>query len=268
MTAICVRVFVVLVVTATVAPLVSCHEDPSRRQRARELLFEEVQPVALENCTLERFGEANDGGYLVCGNLLSEVKAGYSYGIAGYDGWGCEVSRRLLFAVHQYDCFDTRLPNCPTGEQIFHPECIAGAPKKEDGRIFATLQQQIAANRDQAKRLVVKMDIEGAEWESLESTPLSVLDRIDQLAIEFHGIDDERYLRVVRTLKGLFYVAHLHYNNHRCQPNFSPFPADTFEVLFVNKRLGRLDASRRPTLPHPLDSPSSPNAPDCQLIAR
>jgi hypothetical protein len=256
--------FVVFALTSIAVLLSSCREDPTRRQRIRELLFEEVQPVALENCTLERFGEANDGGYLVCGNLLSEVKAGYSYGISGYDGWGCEVSRRLLFAVHQYDCFDTRLPQCPTGEQMFHPECIAGAPKKEDGRIFATLQQQIAANRDEAKRLVVKMDVEGAEWESLEATPLNVLDRIDQLAIEFHGVDEEQYLRVVRTLKGLFYVAHLHYNNFRCRPHFLPFPADVFEVLFVNKRLGRLAASARPILPHPQDAPNNPNAPDCQ----
>src|SRR5438876_4320051 len=47
----------------------------------REALFETLQPVALSNCRLERFGEAYDGGYLMCGNLLENVEAGYSYGI-------------------------------------------------------------------------------------------------------------------------------------------------------------------------------------------
>jgi hypothetical protein len=35
----------------------------------RRAYFEMLQPVALTNCELERFGEPNDGGYLMCGNL-------------------------------------------------------------------------------------------------------------------------------------------------------------------------------------------------------
>jgi len=60
----------------------------------REALFNELQAVPLANCTFERFGEKNDGGYLLCSNLLQAVKAGYSYGISGYDGWGCDISTR------------------------------------------------------------------------------------------------------------------------------------------------------------------------------
>ncbi len=44
----------------------------------RRALFEMLQPVALSNCRLERFGESNDGGYLMCGNLLAAVQSGYS----------------------------------------------------------------------------------------------------------------------------------------------------------------------------------------------
>src|SRR6185436_7159902 len=49
---------------------------------ARAELFKLLQPVAVTNCELERFGEPHDGGYLMCGNLLSAVQAGYSYGIS------------------------------------------------------------------------------------------------------------------------------------------------------------------------------------------
>ena len=63
-----------------------------------------LRPVALSNCRLERFGEAHDGGYLMCGNLLENVQAGYSYGIDGYDQWGCDISTKRNVTVH-----DTRL---------------------------------------------------------------------------------------------------------------------------------------------------------------
>ena len=83
--------------------------------RLRRSLFAAVQPVRLSNCELKRFGEANDGGYVMCGNLLGAVQAGYSYGISGYDGWGCQVSRELKVRVHQYDCFDVHEPVCAGG---------------------------------------------------------------------------------------------------------------------------------------------------------
>ncbi len=44
----------------------------------RQALFDMLQPVALTNCVLERFGETHDGGYLMCSNLLQGVQAGYS----------------------------------------------------------------------------------------------------------------------------------------------------------------------------------------------
>ena len=70
--------------------------------KIRQAIFDLVQPVALSNCRLERFGEPHDGGYLMCANLLDGVAAGYSYGISGYDGWGCQISARLQVPVHQY----------------------------------------------------------------------------------------------------------------------------------------------------------------------
>jgi hypothetical protein len=42
----------------------------------RQTLFDLVQPIAISNCQLERFGEANDGGYLMCGNLLGGIQSG------------------------------------------------------------------------------------------------------------------------------------------------------------------------------------------------
>jgi hypothetical protein len=49
-------------------------------RQIRQQLLMELQPVALQNCTMKRVGSPNDGGYLMCGNLLGGVESAYSYG--------------------------------------------------------------------------------------------------------------------------------------------------------------------------------------------
>lgn len=233
--------------------------------RIRRELFAEIQPVRLANCELARFGEPNDGGYLVCGNLLDGVTAGYSYGIAGYDQWGCDVSRRLRIPVHQYDCFDLERPRCPGGDTRFHEECLAArAFQDEQGRRFGTLEHQLSSNGHGAARVVLKMDVESAETDVLLAAPDTVLDRIDQIAIELHATADPRLLAAVRRLKRTFHVAHLHFNNFSCWDGLDPFPASAYELLLVSKRIGVADPSAAPARPHPLDAPNNLRAPDCQ----
>jgi hypothetical protein len=237
--------------------------------RVRRELFAEIQPVRIANCELARFGEPNDGGYLMCGNLLGEAKAGYSYGIAGYDQWGCDVSRRFGIPVHQYDCFDLDRPRCPDGQTRFHEQCLGDrAVVDEHGRRFDTLENHLSTNGDATARIVLKMDIEAAETGVLLTAPDGVFDRIDQIAIELHGTADPRLLAAVRRLKRFFYVAHLHFNNFSCWDGLDPFPASAYELLLVNRRIGEVDPSVSPIRPHPLDAPNNLRAPDCQADAR
>lgn len=228
-------------------------------------MFEEIQPIRLANCELERFGEERDGGYLLCANLLGEVKAGYSYGISGYDQWGCDVSSRLGVRVHQYDCFNLAEPVCRTGDTVFHPECIGDSLRVEEGRPFDTLANQIRTNGDEGKHLVVKMDVEGAEWDSFLGTPPEVFQRIDQMAVEFHGFDEGRFILAMMKLKEHFYVANLHWNNYACDAGKPPFPSWAYEILFVNKRIGMPDGSK-PAAPSALDLPNNSEWPDCQSV--
>ena len=241
----------------------------ARRLPGRDVLLAALQPVKLRTCELARFGEEHDGGYLLCGNLLANVQSAYSYGISGYDGWGCEVSTAFAVPVHQYDCFNTTEPTCPGGRPVFHAECIGGGaplPRTDAaGRVFDSLPNQITKNGDAGKTIVVKMDVEGAEWESVLATPDAVLERIDQMVFEFHGVERNRAiaLATIGRLKRFFHIAHLHFNNYSCQAGIEPFPAWAYEVTFVNKRLDEV-ASERARLPHPLDTPNNPGAPDCQ----
>lgn len=233
--------------------------------RIRQALFAELRPVALTNCEIQRFGEPHDGGYLMCANLLAEVKAAYSYGISGYDKWGCDISTRLRIRLHQYDCFDTRQPACPGGDTVFHAECVAGTTKTDAGRVFDTMQKQFEKNGNWGQRLVIKMDVEGAEWDSLLRASDETLNSIDQLAIELHFIHDEKFVEVVKRLKRFFHVAHLHFNNFSCADGMEPFPAWAYEVLFVNKRIGVVDPLGKARGLHAAAAPNSPSRPDCQL---
>jgi hypothetical protein len=238
----------------------------SSDRQHRQALFDLLQPVVLSNCEFVRLGEPNDGGYLMCGNLLDRVEAGYSYGIANYDQWGCDISTRLGVVLHQYDCFDTRQPACSTGQTVFHAECVADTRKTEDGRLFDSMESQFTRNGDANKRLVVKMDVEGAEWDSLLHASDETLDRFDQLAIELHFMNEPRHIEVVKRLKQFFHIAHLHFNNHACAEGIEPFPAWAYEVLFVNKRVGIVDETRRWSGAHPLATPADPRRADCQSV--
>ena len=235
--------------------------------QSRAALFALLQPVALSNCQLERFGEAHDGGYLMCGNLLEGVQAGYSYGIAGYDQWGCDVSTKRQVPVHEYDCFDTTQPVCPSGRTSFHAECVADTRKTEDGRPFDTIANQLAKNGDSSKRIAMKIDVEGAEWDAFFAASDETLQQIDQLAVEFHGIHEGKSVAAVQRLKKFFEVAHVHYNNASCIGGMEPFPSWAYEVLFVNKRLATVDPAGKPAGLHPLDARNIPVFRDCQASA-
>ena len=237
----------------------------ARRQRAvREALFKEIQPVALKNCTLKRYGSQNDGGYLMCANLTKNVESAYSYGIDREDNWGCEVSRELAVPVHQYDCFTEHRPTCPGVKFFFHDECVGPRKQTLKGQPFDTIPNQIQRNGDAEKEILLKIDVEGAEWDSLMATPNTVLDRIVQMPMELHGTNEQRFVETIRKLKQTFYVVNLHYNNWACTPEVAPLRAWAYQVLLVNKRVGVLDASVTPPAPSsPFNAPDNPRAPEC-----
>src|SRR5216110_3876288 len=116
--------FVIIALAAAAAVVIGDLAHHAAGRKLREAILAELQPVALSNCTLRRFGSANDGGYLMCENLLGNVKSAYSYGIGPGDAWGCDVSQRYGLTVHQYDCFSPPFIPCPQGRAVFHDECI------------------------------------------------------------------------------------------------------------------------------------------------
>jgi hypothetical protein len=249
----------------SMAALVAVAAGYWRARQVREALYAAFSPVPITNCELRRFGAANDGGYLLCGNLLTNAAAAYSYGINGDDAWGCAVAAARKIPLHQYDCFNTQEPPCDGGvAPRFHPECIGPERETIDGRPFDSFASHLERNGHVGQRLIVKMDVEGSEWRSLATAPKHVLHAIDQLAIEFHGVEDAAFLETAARLNEFFYVAHIHYNNYECGAGFEPFASRVFEALLVNKRIAVANPWVSARGPSPLDAPNNPNMADCQ----
>src|SRR5262245_29034051 len=244
--------FVMIAVAAGAAVLIADIVHGAAERKLREAILAELQPVVLKNCTLKRYGSANDGGYLMCENLIEPLDAGYSYGVGTNDDWGCEVSRRYHVPVHEYDCFDPARPICDGGTFVFHNECVGDRTGDRDSRFFDTLQNQITKNGDLGRHVIIKMDIEGGEWESLLAAPDELLASIPQLAMEMHGFDDPKILEVLRKLHRNFYLVNLHFNNWSCTSRAAPLPAWAYQVLWVNKRIGIGDPAA------PVPAPMSP----------
>jgi hypothetical protein len=260
--------FVIIALVAAAAVVIGDFVRRAAARRLREAILAELQPVALKNCTLKRFGSANDGGYLMCENLIEPLDAAYSYGVGRNDDWGCELSRRYHVTVHQYDCFDPARPTCNGGAFVFHDECVGDLTGTRGSRFFDTLENQIRRNGDTARRLIIKMDIEGGEWDSILAAPDELLASIPQVAMEMHGFNDPKIVEVLRKLKRNFYLVNLHFNNWSCTSKAAPLPAWAYQVLWVNKRIGVLDpVAPVPAPMSPLNAPDSPTWPDCQLPA-
>jgi hypothetical protein len=119
-----------------------------------------------------------------------------------------------------------------------------------------------------ATRILLKMDIEGGEYE--------VLPRIDEwggsvdlLLVEFHGIQDDpaRFNALMRTIARLFVPVHLHGNNSQ------PLTPDGFpgmvEITFLARRLAPAGVEPQPfSYPIPaLDRRSSLRGPELSFTA-
>src|SRR5437588_10526177 len=184
--------FVIIALGAATAVVLTGLARRAAVRKLREAILAELQPVVLTNCTFARFGSANDGGYLMCEDLIEPLDAAYSYGVGPNDDWGCDVSRRYHVPVHQYDCFDPARPTCSGGAFVFHNECVGDRTGYRKSHLFDTLENQIRKNGDTSRHLIIKMDIEGGEWDSLFAAPDELLASIPQIAMEMHGFDNPK----------------------------------------------------------------------------
>lgn len=170
-----------------------------------------------------RVGEDHDGGYVMCEDGLDKGLVGaYSYGINGFDGWGMSVASQYNIPLNEYDCTNANQPAVCSGCTVhFHSECILNnnAPPKPTFKTF-TQQFQDAGNAKAADRsLLLKIDVEAAEWKVFAEEPVENMRKFRQIVVEYHWINQQEnhdlYFKAVQKIEAAgFAVTHLHGNNY------------------------------------------------------
>lgn len=181
----------------------------------------------------KRIGPKADGGYVLLNHSLDQINVLYSYGVGGDYRF-----EQDMFA--SYGCIGRLFD--PTVE--FPYEIDEGLFFKKIG--LATNQGSILHHiedyNDLGKRMILKIDTEGAEWKWLEQTNAEELCLFDQIIIEFHELGNCKrhleYSELLSRLNAYYYLIHVHGNNQKplvlCDALVMP---DVMECSFIRKDL-------------------------------
>lgn len=211
----------------------------------------------------QRFGSADDGGYIIPECAISQSDIIVSMGI-NLD-WSFEKAIAKQYPEKKLICFDrtttfwyalswgisrflyspvSRRPHHfsaikkPFGylgyinsSQITHHQKFIGTQASETTADICEVLDAIPAN----KKVFLKIDIEGAEYDVLDAA-LTRSERLTGIAAEYHDVGtDARCFPQIERLQNDFYISHLHVNNAGGVDENSIPPL--LEATFINKSL-------------------------------
>lgn len=232
----------------------SAARTPAASLRA---LLQALRPVE-PGIELVRIGPDKDGGYLVPDDL-DGIRHVFSPGVSTESGFEAQLAERgmqVFLADYSVDgpavphprfVFDKRYVGCMTDER------------------YLTLDDWHAAKlgADSSAELLLQMDIEGAEYETLLAASPQLLGKFRIMVIEFHSLGqlwNEPFFalasRAFAKLLATHAVVHIHPNN--CCGSVKSAGIELPRIAeFTLLRRDRLRSSGyRTTFPHPLDRPN------------
>jgi hypothetical protein len=176
-------------------------------------LVRKMHPIRAE-AGLVRFGPNRDGGYLVPNDLVG-VDYLFSPGVSTESGFELDCAKRGM------KCFlaDASID----GPTIMHPNFVftkrfvGSVPSDSYMTIESWVQESIG---DAQGDLMLQMDIEGYEYETLLAIPESLLKRFRIIIVEFHDLDAMFVQSQFKWVNAVFHkllsnhlVVHSHPNN-------------------------------------------------------
>ena len=226
--------------------------DKQYYSKLKKLL--EIKQV--EDFALIRVGlEDGDGGYIML-NDFQDRGVAYSFGISNDVTWD-NIMAELGYDIYMYDHTITNLPY-ERKEFHFFREGISGENEKDQP--LKTLEYFIERNNHVLnKNMILKMDVEGAEWDFLETVDSNILNQFDQIVFEMHNIIHAGYgdkiLRLLDKINETHAVVHVHGNNSGwiLTVGNTIFP-DVLEITYVNKNKYKIMENKDICLPLQIDS--------------
>lgn len=186
-----------------------------------------------------RVGRHNDGGYIMY-NEFKNATIAYSFGISDDVSWDMDMANKG-YDVYMYDHTIKSLPRGCENEITtkFHFFKI-GLYSKNIGK-FKTLEELLIQNGHmEENKMVLKVDIEGCEWEVLSKIDVYILYKFNQIVIEYHSIEKTDNLEMIKkaleNINKTHQLVHIHANN--CGKIFKlgdiVLP-NTLEATYLNK---------------------------------
>lgn len=228
-----------------------------------QALAHRIRPIAT-NVPLIRIGADEDGGYLIPDDL-DGIRACYSPGVDQIASFETALLRHGIPSHLADRSVDGPPPGTIAASFI---KKFIGANSSGD---YISLQQWVSDTEgtDGAGDLLLQMDIEGGEYESILSTPDSLLSRFRIIAIEFHDIEtwgQTHFLSMVEATFGkllnLFHVVHNHPNNAMGIVDMNGFLSPRlFEITLLRKDRVK-ETFGLASLPHALDRRNLLDRPD------
>lgn len=263
-------------------------------------LLEELVPYRAVGRGMRRYGRAGDGGYV----LVDDPAPGplYSFGVGGdvsfevafADAHGVPVYlhdptvagpparhprfvfRRRGLGLERRDRWLRELVG--VGQTIAHAldPWLAPWPARLTRRALGVapidgLARCVARNGDAGRRdLVLKVDVEGAEYEAFASAGLLACFR--QIVVELHGLGVathaalETQIAVLRRLGAGHALVHAHYNNFERMVRVEGYRVPrVLELTWLRRDPGLAFELATDPLPGPLDFPNFATKPDAAL---
>lgn len=232
-----------------------------------------LTPYEFDN--LHRYGGNYDGGYILAENLLQNSQIIYSYGVGPEESWitfDREMSSRKK-TVYLYD----NLKNGFWAEN--DPFFVFKSEYVNSKNIYSHI---IENNHVEKTNMVLKMDIEGNEYETLLNCSENLFNHFDQVAIEVHDVVNshlepyylinvdniekrwENKINLFNKLNKFYYLVHIHGNNNSFKV-IDGLP-DVLELLYIRKDKFNEIEKRKNSFPiDGLDFPNNPSQPDIKL---
>ncbi len=214
-----------------------------------------------------RVGQHHDGGYVMVDDL-EKVKCAYSIGICDDISWDEEFNRITGAEIYMYDHTIDKLPY--TKEGVFHwYKYGIGGSDREEKRVLS-LETMINDNgHKDTDHMILKIDVEGAEWESLAGIDPTILKHFDQILMEMHNIHDinerENIVKSLNNLNAYHQLVHVHANNNEAVLPLGDWNLPmALEVVYLNKERFSFKESKR-FFPTDIDEPNNPSLPDVPL---
>ena len=212
-----------------------------------------------------RIGAEFDGGYVIPDDL-DDIVASFSPGVSATMDFDLELARRGI------PCFlaDASVEGLSLEHELFKFEKMFLGGKNEKN--VMTLDNWVERNAPANGDLLLQMDIEGAEYETIEACDDETLKRFRQIVLEVHDFEEvftknglERYKAFFMRLKEHFEIVHLHNNNSLPLLNVSglEFPP-VFELSLLRKDRVK-EVSYDVAIPHQLDAPNVYKLPDTNI---